>query len=409
MRVNRFLTFALILIPFLPFGIINNLLITFFFILLILKRRSFLKAIIILIYAIIIYLLSNPFFNISNYFVACVSWLPLLIILLDKNLNFRLLSKDSKWLTYLFYIQTAIAIFQLITTIILYKTIDLGFGDYIQGSLNIFSPINGRIGFNNQLFVIAYTFLYFLIRKLNNESIIKFDHKLLLYILVLFSASVLHVILVIFISLFISLVEIKKPRRILSFSSAVVVILLLMALVKKDEFRLLINSGQLFLDLPKIGLVIDFLAKVKWTHFLIGFGPGNGIDRVLFYLVDGGYNYPSLGLHVPDNLNEYANQYLSYKQNVDKFGNSTLFRPFSSIISIFYNFGIVGAVSVGLILARTFFLDEKTKFLIFFLAGLAFFETYIELPVVSIMFVVALRLKANSKKIKFEKIKNNIY
>jgi hypothetical protein len=283
--------------------------------------------------------------------------------------------------------------------------------DAVQGTIGIEAMFTGSAGFGNQIFVICMAFLlilYFPYVRAHRKDYYVFAIGVLSIML----AAVLHVFISLLWALFVTILFYRKNLLFSDFSKILVgalsIILLLLPLEvffpgisKTTSVFFKIYQGQ---DSPKFEAMnntVDRLPDRYPLVNLVGLGPGQYCSRA--GLIASGRYYSTRMSFLPNRTSDIFRKYFQrswrkYINSPKRYGNSTMHRPFFSLLSIFSEFGLVGLLLfLGGILyffvkIRSFFLFFKNThplyghvafsmgILLMLLVFISTFENYLETP-----------------------------
>jgi len=310
-------------------------------------------------------------------------------------------------------IETVVAIVQLALFIIINETsLDESTGDIIQGTINPFSFISDEVGFNNQVFTINYIFL--LLYEIPYLLKTKRKYLIVIGILVILLASVLHVVFSFALALltsFLLIGIIKFRKQLFRFFLACVFIIGMLFITQPKNFSLIgyYSNSIVSLESPKVIVIantIAFLPEEYPDALLFGLGPGQYTSRASL-ISSGRYfgefeNPVKLPFLDASTASKAFNDYIFdiwevYATNVEIYGNSTMSRPFFSILSMVIEFGLIFSLVILILLFRYIGkirkrylvanLEEKKTLAyyhfanmvsVLFIFYLAFFENYLE-------------------------------
>jgi hypothetical protein len=297
-------------------------------------------------------------FNISNAFLSYLNYASALFILvfpsaiISQDYNFE---KYARFSLYIMLIEGCIGILQRILVVVFRK---YSTGDVVEGTINPLSFMYGHSGFGNQFFAINMVFLlifcfpYVYYKK---RSWILFY---LIGFIALVLASVGHVFYSLLMALLVTylifegwnlLLNIKRFVMLLSMVS-----LMLFTLAKLDSG--VFNASQRQLDMfitgetPKakaVEVVFTKLVREYPTIHLVGLGPAQYSSRAGTIASGTYYNLsvyflriPFLDMGMTTPFKKYVLKTWLYVQtNLNSFGNSTMYRPFFSLLSVYVEFG----------------------------------------------------------------------
>jgi hypothetical protein len=319
----------------------------------------------------------------------------------------------NRVLLIVFIFETAIALLQVgFFMLISSSSLDESAGDVVQGTINPFSFLGSSVGFNNQVFTINYIFiLVYLI-----PFLLKTGKRYLigLGVVVILLASVLHVLLSFVIAMsvcfaLIGLIRFRKQlMRYIVIAIACVGVLFVTQPKNFSLFSFYLNmlgSGQS----PKVFVIANsvFLLPEEYPDAVyLGLGPGQYTSRASL-ITTGKYfgdfaNPTKLPFVGSSTASKAFNDYVfdiweAYATNVEEYGNSTMSRPFFSILTIVMEFGIFAVLlllflvfrGINRIKKRCLLLFEEKEYeyayfaflsmtSILFVFFLAFFENYLE-------------------------------
>jgi len=350
----------------------------------------------------ILYFIFNSFvqedFFVSNYVTAIVFNITAMFLIFfhSHHIGSSSYTLIKKFLIFFLAIQVFIGLFQ----VVMIGRIDGAEGDFIQGSLqwNSFKTRDPG-GFNNQIYAIALTNITLFLFKPLYKSL---KWLLLLSFCVILLTGVIHVIVCIVLSLATASVFFLPPRVINKALISIGVLIGSIYLLLPANFYLFTHYYELAQQkdaAPKIAVTYDTFDYLKKNPKVLFFGTGIGHHSSRASLVNSGtYN---------DNLTFLSNQSNPFKQvvkplwdrfrfNKARFGNSTIHRPFYSMLSFFTEFGLL--ISSFILYFFYKYLKQlrkrlststsrKTKseiyillIMIFFNLYLGVFENYYELP-----------------------------
>jgi hypothetical protein len=297
-------------------------------------------------------------FNSSNAFISYLNYASILFILvfpaviISQTYNYE---KYAKFSLYAVLIEGSIGITQRILVV--------GFrpqstGDVVEGTINPLSFMFGHSGFGNQFYAINMVFLlifcfpYVLCKK--KIWIAYFITGFIALVL----ASVGHIFYSLLLAILVTYLIFEGWRLLLNLKMLVLLITLvsgmLLALAKLDpgvynasqrQFEMFVNG-----ETPKskaIEIVFTELVKEYPTTHLIGIGPAQYSSRAgtiasgTYYNLSAYFiNIPFLDLGMTAPFKNYVlRSWLYYQSNLETFGNSTMYRPFFSWLSVYVEFG----------------------------------------------------------------------
>lgn len=296
----------------------------------------------LLVYYLFNLIIREDFF-VSNYITAIIfniSWL-FLFFFKSQEIDNKSYKTLKKFLLYFLAIQVFIGLFQ----VFMIGSIDGAEGDYVQGSLQ-WNSFNTRDsgGFNNQIYAIALTNITLFLFKPLYKS---YKWLLFLSIAAIVLTGVIHVIVCIIISLATASVFFLPFRAIKRAFISIALLIVSIYIFLPGNFQLFTHYYELSQKkdaTPKIAITFETFDYLKNNpkDLFLGMGVGHYSSRAS--LVNSGtYN---------DNLSFLNNQSIPFKKvlkpiwdrfrfNEARFGNSTIHRPFYSILSFFTEFGLL--------------------------------------------------------------------
>jgi len=340
-------------------------------------------------------------------------------LILPANLNFREedFLKYIKVIRIVIVVQSLLGVFQIFIYLVLNGgNFDSATGDIVQGTLNPLSFLNPLGNFNNQIYTTNLLLLLlfytpYAVYKKNGLGVclLGFTALVLASIWHLFIAFLLAIILV---SIYFGLL-----LKGLSISRVLIVFLLTIVIsltifTQPKNFSLIshyfekLTSGESPKATVALNSVIELPKDFPWV-ILIGLGPGQYSSRAGLIGTGkyfGDFNDPQkLPLLEERSSLAFAKYVYPYWEevatNVPKYGNSTMARPFFSILSIITEFGwilflILFAVIIFFIKGIKRIFQKRTTesnslkasyayacaILVLFFVIFSFFENYLEVP-----------------------------
>ena len=317
--------------------------------------------------------------------------------------------KYARVLSYTVAIQGLVGIFQF-CAVTFTGRFNILPGDAVQGTVGLFAFVNEVAGFGNQMFAINMVFfLVFLIPNILVHRRGFVSVGLGLFSLML--AGVLHVFIGLILSMLLTLFFFRKNLLFSNLGkliSAVVLAALLilpLGLIFPGVFR----TANVFVkiyqnrDSPKFEIVDRTVGDLPDKHpfvYLVGLGPGQYLSRAGL-MSSGQY----LDREVPFFSNTMAAPFRefglsiwnSYEGNTNKFGSSTMHRPYFSLLSVFAEFGLICLIILFIYLAtlmakmrrayliylrdgqsQNAYLTFSLGLLLIFIPSIAFFDNYLE-------------------------------
>ena len=384
------------------------------------KSGNTLKRLVIitLVYTVIItfYVILNQItgtdFLTSNAAVSLLTYGSFIFILLIEGDFVRYehsYEKYARILSYATLIQGLVGIFQF-TIVALTGRFDIIPGDAVQGTIGLLTFVGGEPGFGNQM--LAINLVFFLVFLIPNVLVHRRGiGSFLIGLIALMLAGVLHI----FISLvFSAIVTLFLYRRNLIFSNigrliSAVVLAILLILPLGIIFPGVFTTANIFItlysnqDSPKFEVVNRTVIDMpqEYPHvYLVGLGPGQYLSRA--GLMSSGKYFdqyvPFFSNTISEPMKEYGYSiWNAYSSNTNRFGNSTMHRPFFSLLSIFAEFGLVFLIALFIYLIVLVYKMRKaylryrsnqqyqSAYLSFgvglsfvFLLSISFFDNYLE-------------------------------
>ncbi len=351
-------------------------------------------------------------FLVSNAIVSLVTYGSLLFVLLVRGPFITTeypYDKFAKVLNYAVLIQGSVGILQFLA-VSLTNSFDILPGDAVQGTIGLFAFVSGVAGFGNQMFAINMVFFLVLLAP----SVLKNRQRLLTFLIGMLSlmfAGVLHVFIALIFSALVTLFLFRKNLVFSNLGKLVIsgilagLLILPLGTIFPDVFKTANVFITLYqnLDSPKFHIVdktVNDMTKEYPYVYLIGLGPGQYLSRAGL-MSSGKYldrPIPLLSNTMSEPFQKYAFQtWNSYSTNSDRFGASTMHRPYFSVLSIFAEFGLVGLLVLlrylAILIARMrktylYYLRENANqsaylcfaigLLLIFLFSISFFDNYLE-------------------------------
>lgn len=332
------------------------------------------------IYNLIIYILLNSTFIIF----------PLVFPFNGKD------DKFIKGFNFFYNFQIFIVFTQIINLIIKYKSINIfkvsmASGDFLKGTFS-----NSSL---TCIFFCMVSFVYFDWYCKTRKSSYIYKVLISIIIIILTSANA-HIIIfgiTIFLSTIINMINKRKIKQIGIFFVVIYIIINVYSFTQPSNVMYIKNiTRSIFIDDSIKPRKIDYimesviqLPKESWEISLIGVGGGNYSSRAAMitsneYLSGISFSFPS------KSISEFSNKYILPKWNKELlskgYNEGIANQPFSSVISIFAETGIIGVVLFISILYRIYKIEVKKssrynnlvgQFSIFFTLIL-FIDNYLE-------------------------------
>lgn len=275
-----------------------------------------------------------------------------------KNENFEeRFESIAKPIAYVLIIESIVGVIQILSSIVIYGgSFDGSYGDYVQGTINFFSFFNRAIGFNNQVFtlnvIFFMTFLYPYLFIKKKVKVVKV--AMVLAGIAILVSSVLHLIIALVISVlfFIFVCEFGRFKSLFKFGALMSLAVLFIVYTQPRNFTLFTEYGKsLFLkSSPKLVYAVntfDALLPIDgdYNKLLFGLGPGQFSSRAAL-IASNEYLESDLSTIFEPYKSESYLKYFEptwdmYRDNKEKYGNSTMTRPFFSILSFISEYGLL--------------------------------------------------------------------
>lgn len=288
-------------------------------------------------------------------------------------------------------------------------------GDAVQGTVDPVSFLASGAGFGNQIFAISiiFTLLFLLPYVIVHQ---KGRPAFAVALMALMLALVVHAFLALLISAFVTVFLFREHLlfsqfKVFAAATGSVVVLVLILAVFMNSF---VENSLMYLELYERGdnprteavaIARNELPKAFPLIYFTGLGPGQYSSRA--GLISSGYYFsgfegPQAGRFVIQSMSASFREYVfpswqAYTANNDRYGNSTMSRPFFSALSVFAEFGLV--FMLGLLALVSYWVYQLRKryirayreqqllprwlamatgIAIVFLASVSFFENYLE-------------------------------
>lgn len=294
---------------------------------------------------------SNAFISFLNY-ASLFSLLVFPAAIISPSYNYE---KYARFALYVILVEGCIGIMQRVLVVVFRSHAT---GDVVEGTINPLSFLYGHSGFGNQFYAINMIFLLiFSFPYVFAQKKIWIAYYLTGFI-ALVLASVGHVFYSLVLALLVTYLLFEGWRLMLNIRMLVLLVCLvsgmLLTLAKLDpavfnssqrQFSMLVNG-----ETPKakaIEIVFTQLVRDYPTTHLIGIGPAQYSSRAGTIASGTYYNlsvyfldipFLDLGMTVP--FRKYVlRTWLYVQSNLAAFGNSTMYRPFFSLLSVYVEFG----------------------------------------------------------------------
>jgi hypothetical protein len=312
----------------------------------------------ILLFYYIAFLFESHHFILSNGILSFISYSSFLVLfLLPKNIvsqryDYR---RMVKVILPLMAFEGAYGILQRLIS----SLRGVHHGDLVEGTISPFSVFIGATsGFGNQFYAMNMIFLLifcFPYVYQNRKGLIPFGIGLLGVIL----ASVGHVFYSLVFATIVTILYFEArsiifdPKRLIIVAAAPIFLIVALAVLDENVFNDASRQARNFIngDTPKSKAIEIVFTKVSDEYpsiHLIGLGPGQYSSRAAI-IASGQYGslsefftkLPFLSLGIPEAFKEHVLVYWNdYKKN-SGYGNSTMNRPFLSLLSFYAEYGAV--------------------------------------------------------------------
>ena len=295
------------------------------------------------------------------------------------------------------------------------KTSSIASGDAVQGTVSPFSFLASGAGFGNQIFAISIIFtLLFLLPYVIVHR--KGRWGFLVALTALMLALVVHAFIALLISAFVTVFLFREHLLFSQFkvfaiaTASVLVLVLVLAAFMSSFVRNSLMYVQIYEggDNPRseaVAIALDQLPAAYPMVYFTGLGPGQYSSRA--GLISSGYYFsgfegPQAGEFFLNSMSVPFREFVfpswqAYGTNDARYGNSTMSRPFFSVLSVYtelglvFTLGLIAAVGYWVYQLRRIYLRAyreqqslprwlamATGIAIVFLASVSFFENYLE-------------------------------
>ncbi len=354
-------------------------------------------------------------FLLPNAFVSLLMYSPFFFLLvapapLNVNQEYGY-EKYARVLTVVAWIQGVMGSFQYVGA----RFGDISSGDAVQGTVSPLSFLASSAGFGNQIFAISIIFtLLFLLPYVFVHRKGRLAFAVALFSLML--ALVVHAFIALLISVFVTVFLFREHLlfsqfKVFAVATGSVVALVLILAVFMSTF---VENSLMYLELyergddPRTEAVAiaqnELPAEYPMIYFT-GLGPGQYSSRA--GLISSGYYFsgfegPQAGSFFLQSMSVPFREHVfpawqAYAINNDRYGNSTMSRPFFSALSVYTEFGLVFMLGLLALVGYCVYQLRKvyirayreqqmlprwlamaTGIAIIFLATVSFFENYLE-------------------------------
>jgi len=375
----------------------------------------------------VLYSFSSEKFIIQNAFLSFLTYGSFLIFLVLPNKvgNPKSISKYFRLIKLVILVESFLGIVQVVLfTLTAGVNFDLSTGDVVQGSLNPLSFLNPGGNFNNQIYTcnLIMLLIFYVPYAISNKRNL---WVCFIGVVAILLASVWHLLIAIVLAMAIIFFFFKRTYIVYSKKFVLaglfsLCIFSLTIIIQPKNFSLISHyySKIQNFESPKAIVAHSSLTQLPKEYpfvFIVGLGPGQYESRAGLIGTGkyfGDFSNPTKLPVLVARSSKAFDQYIYPKwyevaTNPDQYGNSTMSRPFFSMLSIIIEFGflffvllivlvgieIFGLRKIGLsssnLLGR--FYSFSCAIVIVFLAIISLFENYLE--VAHAIFVGLLLLK----------------
>ena len=378
------------------------------------KKTAFVVAIylLIVIFYLLLYTFEGMDFLIRNAVVSFITYGSFVFILLidgkfiTKEYSYE---KYARLLSFTVLIQGIVGVVQFLL-VTFTSRFDILPGDAVQGTIGLFALVSGVPGFGNQMFAINMVFFlvfltpYVLVYR---RGFVSFALGLISLML----AGVLHVFIGLIFSMLVALFFFRRNLLLSNLGKLVLALVLasLLILPLGIIFPGIFRTADIFItlyqnqDSPKFEIIDRTIEDMPQRYpyvYLVGLGPGQYMSRAGL-MSSGQYldRYVSFFSNtVSKPVQEFAlSTWHGYASNTNRFGNSTMHRPYFSLLSIFAEFGflclLILLIYLIVLISRTrrayltyrrsghhqlAYLSFGVGLLLVFIPSISFFDNYLE-------------------------------
>ncbi|MDE3742224.1 hypothetical protein [Maribacter polysaccharolyticus] len=372
------------------------------------KIYSFARLVIFFIsligYVIIYYFIRERdffFLNVTLGVLFYSSFIFLFVAKAPRMLNMDYFNKKYiPFIKWVIIIESWIGILQII---FVGKGFDLASGDYVQGTINLFSFNNNEVGFSNVYFVINLTILllaYYMLALRKNKWVLLFGFSAILL------ASAIHLSLSVIAAMFGTYLLLNTVKAI-KFLIPVLVFFVLLFVVTPRNFSSISGYKKQIVESENLKMkssIKTFTALLDSPKdFFLGYGLGQYSSRSSLVL-SGNYFYDKttkkfkvpLGIRNETKIFEKNLKFFWIESITNEgYGFSVMNKPVYSLLSLVSELGLILFSFIFLLVAvfvtnlsirykaeKEQILKKKNLFILllsFFLVGISFFENYLEM------------------------------
>ncbi len=339
-------------------------------------------AMLIITFYYILYRTADEYFLVGNALVALITYASFIFLLAVPTSPYR---EEHHYLRYAKVIEVVVIIEGVVGMLQYFAaaTTSISQTDAVQGTISPFSFTAEFAGFGNQMFAInIILLLLFLLPYLLVHKRGKFAYAIGLAALLM--SSVVHVFFALLASLAIGSFYFRQHLLFSQFKillSALVAVILLVGALAVYQPNVIRNIGMYYTiysegDSPK-NVIINASTERLPREFplvsIFGLGPGQYSSRA--GLISSGFYFTGLKSNekmsfLPNQMSPYFVKYVLptwhlYEGNNAKYGNSTMSRPFFSLLSMYIEFGAV-AIVLMLVYAGYLMSRLRTAFILSF-------------------------------------------
>ena len=314
-----------------------------------------------------IYYFLMPEFSFINFFLILITLSSVFVIFYDLRLvsNPHVLARVSRITKWVIFIEAIYGITQGLVSAVKWGSFDLASGDHVRGTIEPSFQAMGLGG--NVIYAILLSSLLLYVIGTNHLRLT--STNLLIYITVLVAwivASVLHTILFVGLAVIISILIIRIPKKALkelrllrNFRRRLLFILLifvfLLPIFIPRNLRTARNYLSFILDIREdayseksraIYYTLFVLPEEVFLQPIIGIGPGQYSSRAA--LIRTGQYLQGSSVPLPAYISSSTQVILDYwKRVLNRPGQGSTYFPFSSWISLYGEFGLIGFFIAG--------------------------------------------------------------
>lgn len=321
----------------------------------------FTAFLLLILFYSLLYTYQGINFLIGNAIVSLITYSSfwVLLVLPSRSIvNSDSVRRYTSVIRFVILLQSVIGILQYVIVVTTHQ-FNIIPGDAVQGTVGLLAFWYEDAGFGNQIFIINMVFLlvFFL------PHVVTTRRDVPTFLLGLFSimlAGVMHVFISVVLAGFLTVVFFRSRFLFTDLLKVVGAALLVLALLVPFEFIFpgISKTASLYVRLyqdensPKFDAIHQTLHQLpeKYpTVYLVGLGPGQYSSRA--GLISSGKYLSVKSSLLPNTTSQPFKEFVSatwrtYGSNPNRYGNSTMHRPFFSLLSVFAEFGLIGFVGL---------------------------------------------------------------